>query len=91
VHDDGHSRITLHGTEDSGCLMAVNPDMKPTVTISSAGRTGGGLIVVNGPTGKPSVYLTHDLTGGVVVVNGPDGQPTASLPDAGFGRQRGEE
>jgi hypothetical protein len=75
VHDDGHARVTMHGTENSGCLMTINPDMKTTVKISSEGRTGGGLVVVNGPTGQPAAFLTHDLAGGVVVVNGPDGQP----------------
>jgi hypothetical protein len=91
VHDDGNSRVTMHGTEDSGGLMTINPDMKTTVSISSQGRMGGGLVVVNGPTGKPAAFLTHDVRGGVVMVNGPDGQPAASLPDAGFDKGKREE
>lgn len=91
VHDDGQARVTMHGTEETGCLMTINPDMKATVKISSDGRTGGGLVVVNGPNGKPAAFLTHDVAGGVVMVNGPDGQPSASLPDVGFDRGKREE
>jgi hypothetical protein len=90
VHDDGHSRITMHGTEDSGSLLAVNADMKPVVNVSSAGPFGGGLVVVNSHTGKPAAFMSYGPKGGAVIVNGPHGQPTASLPDAGFDQGRQE-
>ncbi|HEV7403483.1 MAG TPA: hypothetical protein VGO11_11170 [Chthoniobacteraceae bacterium] len=90
-HDDGHARITMRGTEDSGCLLAVSPDMQAVVKISSDGLNGGGLVVVNSPNGKPSAILTHGPSGGAVIVNGPDGQPSASLPDVGFDRGKREE
>lgn len=78
VHDDGRSRITMHGTEESGCLMAANADMQVAVNISSDGPCGSGMLVHN-PMGKPAAFLTHGPSGGVVIVNGPDGQPAASL------------
>ncbi len=91
VHDDGQTRITLFGTEDSGQLMVANPDMKATVKISAESELGGGQIVVSAPNGKPSVILSHHHgIGGVVLTNGPDGQPSASLPDAGYGK-KGDE
>ncbi len=90
-HDDGHARITMRGTEDAGCLMAVNPDMKAVVTISSDGPNGGGSVVVHGPNGKPSAMMTYGPEGGAVIVNGPDGQPSASLPDVGFERRKRQE
>jgi hypothetical protein len=91
VHDDGRSRITMHGTEDSACLMAVNADLQAAVKISSDGPNGGGLVVVNNPMGKPLAFMSSGPMGGAVIVNGPDGQPAASLPDAGFDRKKREE
>jgi hypothetical protein len=74
----------MHGTEDSGSLLAVNADMKPVVKVSSDGPFGGGLVVVNSHTGKPAALLAYGPKGGAVIVNGPDGHPAASLPDVGF-------
>ncbi len=91
VHDDGHSRITMHGKEDSACLLVVNADMKPVAKIASDGPCGSGVVVVHDPMGKPAAFLTHGPAGGAVVVNGNDGQPSASLPDAGFDRHKGEK
>ena len=90
VHDDGRTRITMHGKEDSGCLLAVNADLQAVVKISSDGPAGGGLVVVSSPTGKPVAFMSYGPKGGAVVVNGPDGQPAASLPDAGFDRGKPE-
>ncbi len=88
VHDDGHARVLLHGTEDTGTFMTTNPDLKTTVKISSETALGGGLIVVNGPNGKPSVILSHHhRSGGLILTNGADGQPTASVPPAGVGKK----
>jgi hypothetical protein len=64
--------------------------MQAVVKISSDGPNGGGLVVVNGPNGKPSAFLTHGPEGGAVIVNGPDGEPAASLPDVGFDRRKRE-
>lgn len=90
-HDDGHARITMRGSENEGCLMAVSPDMKAVVKISSDGPNGGGVVVVNGSNGHPSAFLTSGPEGGAVIVNGPDGKPAASLPDVGFDRRKREE
>ncbi len=93
VHDDGRSRITMHGTEDSACLLAVNADLQAVVKVSSDGPSGGGAVVVNNSMGKPAAFMVCGPQGGAVVTNDPDGQPAASLPDAGFdpGKRKTEE
>ena len=86
VHDDGQTRVTMHGSEDVGSLIVCTLDMQAAVKLTSQSLHGGGTLTVNGPNGQASVILSHNgPLGGAVLVNGPDGTPIASLPDAGFG------
>jgi hypothetical protein len=85
VHDDGHSRAILHGSESCGEILAVNPDMKVTVKISSE-TPHGGMIAVNNAKGRAGVILSNTDHGGAVIVNDRKGNPVASLPHADFGK-----
>ena len=88
VHDDGHTRVTMHGSEDVGSLMVSTLDMQVAVKLTSQSLHGGGTLTVNGPNGKPSVILGYNgPLGGAVLINGPDGNLIASLPDVGFGKK----
>ena len=40
---------------------------------------------------RPGVILSTTERGGAVLINDPKGRPAASLPDAGFGKNREEE
>ena len=92
VHDDGMTRVCLRSTENDGTFMVASLDMQAAVKITSESFDGGGTLTVNGFNGKPAVILgSTERIGGTVIVNGPDGKPAASLPDAGFEKEDGEE
>ena len=92
VHDDGMTRVTMHGTEDVGSLMVASLDMQAAVKLTSQSLHGGGTLTVNGPNGRPSVILSHNgPLGGAVLINDPEGKIIASLPDAGFGKKDEDE
>ena len=82
VHDDGHSRAFMIGSEtEGGEIMAVTPDMQAGVKIS-ASSPGGGYITVNHSNGKAGVIIACTPASGAVVVNDARGKVVASLPPA---------
>jgi len=93
VHDDGHTRATLHGSEEEGAVMVATMDMKTAIKLSSKSLHGGGTLTVNGMNGKPAVILSSlDPFGGCIILKDAAGNTTVTLPDPGkIGERETEE